>query len=161
MEPWERQESESDRAWAAFQTYRDMGPQRSIRKVAAGLDKSGTLVGQWSSRHDWPNRVRAFERWMDQQTVGAWTDQLRALVEDATALSRAFVAKTAARLATIEDGRPMPADVIQSVSVVVRAQQNATNYLKPALAGAADDGEPVVDVGALALELVSHGRADA
>lgn len=157
MNEWDRRDKESDPAWAAFQTYRDMGPQRSIRKVADALGKSGTLIGQWSSRHDWPNRVKAFERWMDQETVGVWTEQLRALVEDATSVIRAFVSKTSARLAIMEDGNPIPGDVIQCVSVIVRAQQNATVYLRPT-AGATEDPEPTVDVGALARELVIHGR---
>ena len=32
--PWERQKGESDKAYEAFVTYRDMGTDRSIRAVA-------------------------------------------------------------------------------------------------------------------------------
>lgn len=158
MHEWDRRENETDPAWVAFQTYRDMRHPRSIRDVAEALGKSASLIARWSSAHDWPNRVRAFERWMDQQTVGAWADQLRALVEESTSLARAFVAKTTMRLAAVPDAAQIPADVIQSVSVVVRAQQHAIMYLRPERPGDGDDTEPTVDVGALARELYAHGH---
>ena len=40
MKPWERQERESDKAFAAFRVYLEMGPKRSLRAVAQKLGKS-------------------------------------------------------------------------------------------------------------------------
>ena len=56
---FEQQPKESAKAFAAFSLYLSMGPQRGLREVARKLDKSLTHVGKWSSKFDWPARVRA------------------------------------------------------------------------------------------------------
>jgi hypothetical protein len=71
-EVWERG-AESDVAWQAFQEYRDMGPERSLSKVARSLGKSTQLLAGWSSKHDWVRRVAEYDRYLDAQRVGATT----------------------------------------------------------------------------------------
>ena len=58
--PFEQQPRESAKAFAAFRAYLDMGPQRSLRELARKLDKSVTLLGNWSAKYDWPARVQAY-----------------------------------------------------------------------------------------------------
>ena len=52
MRAWERLENESSRAFEAFSAYRDLGPQRSLAKVAETLGKSKALMERWSAKHD-------------------------------------------------------------------------------------------------------------
>lgn len=63
-QPWERQENESDVAFEAFKTYRDMGAERSLASVGKKLGKSQTLMERWSSNHSWVDRARS---WDDEQ----------------------------------------------------------------------------------------------
>ena len=56
---FEKQPLESERAFAAFSLYLSLGPQRGLREVARKLDKSLTVVGDWSKKFDWPARVAA------------------------------------------------------------------------------------------------------
>lgn len=65
--PWEQQQGESAKAFEAFAIYRDMGVERSVRKVTQRLNKSLTLIGKWSSRYNWPERARAYDRDLDRQ----------------------------------------------------------------------------------------------
>ena len=65
--PWEQQPGESAKAFEAFAIYRDMGVERSVRKVAQQLNKSLTLIGRWSSNHNWPERARAYDRDLDKR----------------------------------------------------------------------------------------------
>jgi len=65
--PWEQQPGESAKAFEAFAIYRDMGVERSVRKVTQRLNKSLTLIGKWSSRYNWPERARANDRDLDRQ----------------------------------------------------------------------------------------------
>lgn len=65
-EPWERQKGESAQAYEAFVTYRDMGPDRSLRAVGQKLGKSRQLIERWSSAWNWPERVRAYENYLDE-----------------------------------------------------------------------------------------------
>ena len=56
---FEKQPRESEKAFAAFSLYLSLGPQRGLREVARKLDKSLTVVGDWSKKFDWPARVAA------------------------------------------------------------------------------------------------------
>jgi hypothetical protein len=57
--PFEQQPRESDKAFAAFSLYLNLGPQRSTGAVARKLAKSGQLVRRWSARFGWTDRVAA------------------------------------------------------------------------------------------------------
>lgn len=78
--PFEKQPRESEKAFAAFRAYLEMGPQRSIRDVARKLGKSSTLMGRWSSKYDWPSRVA---------TYGAHLAEVERRAIEATAVEKA------------------------------------------------------------------------
>lgn len=58
--PFEQQPREGNKAFAAFKTYLEQGPQRSIRAVGEKLGKSEGLIERWSAKFDWPARVQAY-----------------------------------------------------------------------------------------------------
>lgn len=64
VQPWERQDGETNKQFEAFVIYRDMGEERSLSKVAEKLQKSTTLMGRWSGSNNWVERVAA---WDDEQ----------------------------------------------------------------------------------------------
>jgi hypothetical protein len=51
---------ESNKAFAAFRTYLEMGPQRSMAEVGRKLGKSEGLIERWSRKYDWAGRVSAY-----------------------------------------------------------------------------------------------------
>jgi hypothetical protein len=56
---FEQQPRESDKAFAAFSLYLSLGPERSLAAVAQKLHKSVTILGRWSAKFGWPDRVAA------------------------------------------------------------------------------------------------------
>ncbi|MDD6051646.1 MAG: hypothetical protein PUC00_10355 [Clostridiales bacterium] len=64
---WEQQPGESAKAFEAFTAYRDMGADRSTRKVAQKLTKSDSVIRKWSSTYNWVERARAYDRDLDRQ----------------------------------------------------------------------------------------------
>jgi hypothetical protein len=56
---FEQQERESDKAFAAFKTYLEFGPERSLAVAADKLGKSKRMMEKWSRKFDWPARVQA------------------------------------------------------------------------------------------------------
>lgn len=71
MRYWERQPRESEKAYQAFQMYRDMGQGRNLREVARTLGKSPSLIYRWSTKHDWVERVRAYDNWLEMERRAA------------------------------------------------------------------------------------------
>jgi hypothetical protein len=57
--PFEQKPDESAKAFAAFNEYLNMGPQRSLEAVGRKLGKSKALMERWSKRHNWVARVEA------------------------------------------------------------------------------------------------------
>jgi hypothetical protein len=65
---WERQPGETNKAFAAFCTYRDLRNKRSLSKVAEKLDKkSKSYISVWSKTNRWVERVRYFDDDEDRQ----------------------------------------------------------------------------------------------
>ena len=56
---FEQQPRESDKAFTAFKTYLELGPERSLVLVADKVGKSKTMIERWSRKFDWPARVQA------------------------------------------------------------------------------------------------------
>lgn len=67
LQPWDKRDNETPAAFQAFKAYRDMGPARSIAKVARALDKSRNTINPWSARNEWVDRAAAWDRYCDQQ----------------------------------------------------------------------------------------------
>ena len=63
---WDKQESETNRAYNAFLTYRNMGALRSLRKAVVEFygiksDAKVTQFSKWSSKHNWVSRCGDFD----------------------------------------------------------------------------------------------------
>jgi len=56
---FEQQRRESNKAFAAFRTYLELGPERCLAATAAKLGKSKVLMERWSRKYDWCRRVAA------------------------------------------------------------------------------------------------------
>lgn len=60
--PSSRLPKEGTKAYAAFQAYCQLGPERSLTLVAQGVDKNRQLMGRWSARYHWQERVATYDR---------------------------------------------------------------------------------------------------
>lgn len=72
--PWDRLPDEGDKAWHAFQLYRDLGPDRSIEATntrRAGGKNNHTVLYKWSAEHHWRARVLAYDRHRDRARIAA------------------------------------------------------------------------------------------
>ena len=123
--PWERQPEESLKAFEAFTTYRDWGPNRSNAKVAQQLGKSKTQIDRWSSKWSWVVRVQAWLDHMDRQ----WLDSLAEMQLEARKrhlrLSQMVLGKFLERISNMEPEQ-IPATVLDRLfKVGVEAENTA------------------------------------
>ena len=58
---FEQQPKESNKAFAAFKIYLDLGPRRSLAAVAKKLGQSKCMPERWSRRYGWQARVLAWD----------------------------------------------------------------------------------------------------
>jgi hypothetical protein len=90
---WEQLPEESIKAFTAAKEYFDLGPSRSLEKVADKLQKSLGLMKGWSGRYRWRLRAAAYSRSCDQiqqevvenqlrQTAQKWADREEQRRED-------------------------------------------------------------------------------
>ncbi|MGC3956643.1 MAG: hypothetical protein QM813_01305 [Verrucomicrobiota bacterium] len=56
---FEQQPKESNKAFAAFKTYLELGAERSLAVTGEKLGKSTRMMEKWSRKFDWPARVQA------------------------------------------------------------------------------------------------------
>lgn len=60
--PWDRRSGEVAVAYRAFLAYRDLGPTRSHAAATEALGaKSRSNLSEWSKRHEWVERCRAWD----------------------------------------------------------------------------------------------------
>lgn len=65
----------------AFGIYRDMGAERNLRGLAQHLNKSLTLVGQWSTEDGWQFRCAAWDAEQDRQAQAAAIEERRRITK--------------------------------------------------------------------------------
>lgn len=108
--PFDQRPDESAKAFAAFKLYCEQGSNRALREVARKLRKSLTLLGRWSSQHDWAKRVRSYDAHIDATAKAAeeaalksdstkWANRQRSLREKDYAAAEALRAKAKEMLA--------------------------------------------------------------
>jgi hypothetical protein len=76
---WNKRETESDKAYAAFLLYRDLGRGRSLDKASSTFDNPSSKLrqmGTWSSQHDWVKRCQAWDAYQQAKDETA-LDELR------------------------------------------------------------------------------------
>lgn len=73
---------ESQKAYEAFVTYRDMGVQRSLAKVAEKLGKSSQIISRWSAKHAWGERVAEWDAQQFQKADNKREKMREKLIED-------------------------------------------------------------------------------
>jgi hypothetical protein len=124
-EPWERLDAESQPAWESFVVYRDQGTDRSIRRVAQELDKSGAVIGGWSSQHSWVARCAAYDSELDRVWRLSHEKARRDMAIRHAQIAGAVQDKIVQRLQSIAAEDLSPADVVRWLDVSVKIERQA------------------------------------
>lgn len=123
-EPWERQSGETQRAWQAFITYRDMPYDtrkrdkfgmlkhsigtRTLQKTAEKLGHTNSQTVQaWSNKTQWYDRALAYDEYLDGIRRAAYADEVeelsKAQARDIQALRTALMLPAQALLKKVID----------------------------------------------------------
>ena len=122
-QPFERQEKETEKAFEAFSTYRDLGSDRSLAKVGEKLGKSKTLIERWSSQNDWVERVKAYDYEMDRQALKQEEKKRRDMAKRHANYATVFQQKVLERLQTMNPAELSTGDMIRWFEVAVKIER--------------------------------------
>lgn len=137
IQPWDRQPHESSKAFVAFQTYRDLGGTRSLRKVASELGRDTSAVEELSVRHQWVDRALSYDIEMDRRQRARDEEERRSMLDRHRAASGAMVTMALQRLIgdrEPQEGQPVepldpnsldPEDIARFLRVGVQAERMA------------------------------------
>jgi len=95
VDPWLRQDIDTEASYKAFLVYRDMGPGR--RLVIPGTPPQVLL--DWFNTHGWADRVKAYDRWLDGQRLSARADRAKAYAASQESDHRALLGDARALVA--------------------------------------------------------------
>lgn len=122
--PWERQDGETDKAYAAFCIYRDLPPnERSLRAAAAkfyGKDKEKlrrppATFEKWSTRWRWVERARAWDEEQDRLAREAQLQAIKEMRERHAEQARYLQAKGIQALRDLAAGKISAGDAIRLI----------------------------------------------
>lgn len=130
IELWERQPFEHSRCFQAFAIYRDMGPDRALRKVAHELSKSYPVILKWNNRWFWQERVAAYDQYLDRIKLEAQAKARQEMAErqarEGKSLQNLAIGAVAHLLG--EDGKPKKlkaSDIARLLEVGVKIERLA------------------------------------
>lgn len=123
IDPWERQEDESTKAYEAFCVYRDMGIQRSVRKVARELNKSETLMARWSTTYNWVDRAAAWDSEQDRVVRQQQLDDIKKMRKRHATLAEDMLLKAAQALKFIPEDEVKASDISRLVEVASKLER--------------------------------------
>jgi hypothetical protein len=141
-QPWERLTDESTKAFEAFVIYRDMGPDRSLARVAQELGKSKTLIERWSTRDAWVRRVQLWDEEQDRLHRQYLVAHRRETDRRQLRIANAMQAKLVERLGTLDVARMSPRDLGYWLEVTAKVQRDALG-LADKLELSGPDGGPI------------------
>lgn len=152
-ESWTRIRHEGVRAFQAFTIYLQMGPERSITKVARELSKSRTLIGRWSAAHQWTERVAAWDAHIHRLEMREREKAVKQANANHVKLSQAMQGRIAETLnlmakAKDKDGKPAPfgpapEDVPKWVDTAVKIERLGLGMSTANVEHAGKDGQAI------------------
>lgn len=123
---WEQQTGETAVAFEAFCLYRNLEPSnRSIREVAAKLDKSVTLMGRWSGAHNWVQRCLAYDAEQDRKFRAEISTQRRRMAERQVRTSALAQSKVAEFLINLNWDELSATEAARWYEVAVKVERQA------------------------------------
>ncbi len=84
---WEKLDSESSRAFQRFCSYRDMGIDRSLRKLARDLQINVSTLAELSKKYSWQTRITDFDIYIERASQHSQIAQIRIMKRRQTALA--------------------------------------------------------------------------
>ena len=123
VELWERREGETNKQFEAFCVYRDLGIDRTQRKVSEQLRKSEALISRWASINNWTERVRAYDDEQDRLNRIAQQKEIAQMRKRHAGIASKMLETAQAALEVIDPLDVKPNDISRLVEVASKLER--------------------------------------
>ena len=120
---WEQQPGESAKAFEAFAAYRDMGAERSLRKLTQQLHKNLTTIRDWSVKWNWQERVRAYDRELDRQAREQAVRSVRQMTDRHIRIAMQLQAKAVRALENLDEAQLTPKMILAFLTTATELER--------------------------------------
>ena len=101
----------------------DMGNERSLRRVAEQLHKSETIIGRWSGKHNWVERVAAWDAEQDRLIRIELTKDIGHMRKRHADLADKLLLKAASAMEQMKPEDIKPSDIPRMVEVASKLER--------------------------------------
>jgi hypothetical protein len=136
FESWERLAGESSGAFAAFCAFRDLGPERNIRKAVESVEKDGAAQGRkykvwrnWSTLFRWRERAAGYDRYMEHLKQSELRKTIEAQGEKHRAVTGKMLDVVSNKLDTMNPADLSQTSVNEWVQTAVKAEREAAGLV--------------------------------
>ena len=138
FESWERLAGESSSAFSAFCSFRDVGPERSIRKAVDSAEKDEAkrekryrVWRNWCCKYRWRERAADYDRYIERLKQGEIRKTIEAQGEKQRMVTGKMLDVVSKKLDLMD-----PADLTQSslpewVQTAIKAEREAAGLVAP------------------------------
>jgi len=132
LKPWDRQPSEGSKAYEHFQTYLDMGADRTLRGVADIASKSEQYIRALSTRYNWQDRTRLWDSMPRRAVASAYEDMAARIADQHERVATKLMSRLEQHLDLLPEGK-VPSQTWSIAHGAGRqGHQFATELSKPA-----------------------------
>lgn len=125
LHPWVRRDDEGARPFQAFRTYMNLGTSRSIRKAAEIEGKSTTQLEDWSAKHEWVERARAYDQYVATAEVDGYADQLASVRSRHMAIADKLLSRLDENLDLLKPGQDPSMRWTQAFTAAAKVHRDA------------------------------------
>jgi hypothetical protein len=144
FESWERLPGESGRAYAAFCAFRDLGPERNIRKAAAGqlgkaeladaknesaIAKKYRVWRNWCSAYRWRERAADYDNYTDKLKQAEFRKTIEAQGEKHRAITGKMLTVVEKKLDLMNLADLTQGTVTEWVETAIRVEREAAGLV--------------------------------
>ncbi len=122
---WTRLPEETSRQYDAFCIFRDMGPKRSIPKVAKKWSSSGAIrrLRVWASKNQWKERATSYDDYIDEIKRAKNEEAILEMTIRHVNYSMQFQEKTIEALKLIDPKQLKPHEIIKWIEISIKIER--------------------------------------
>jgi len=115
INPWDKREDESSKAYAAFWAYLKLGTERSVEEAAKTIQKSPGVLNRWARRFDWKKRAEAWDEEEIKTAMGDYRKEIRQMRKRHAAAARFIMQKALVAFKNMPEEELRSTDIIKAI----------------------------------------------